>query len=255
MLMLDFCWACSCLNKKVTLHFGWRTVLTTVLSDNHHRFFRVDRYRSFWFGRRKRYQVYHWDLTITTKPSMQIIPLSSGWHPDTSTENLPKKLQNICWWSAGGVRHFNEIVTACTMPVSFWILLSMTSWLSLSLAETSGNAVGGHANCAGWSWLPWSTVQNRSGWRSNGQRDVNMCQKSLYSWVDVTAVRFVSKKWPVKERWRKGLLSSTTTSIWRCEVLKLLPLLCAARSVGPQFTFNQFHLGDLSPRWPTEEKR
>ena len=40
-------------------------------------------------------------------------------------------------------------------------------------------------------WMVVAALINRdarSGWRSNGQRDVNMCQKSLYSWVDVTAV-------------------------------------------------------------------
>ena len=67
----------------------------------------------------------------------------------------------------------------------FW--LSMTSWLSLSLAETFGNEVGGHAKCAGWSWLPWSTVQNRSGWRSNGQ-GMWTCVKNRCR-VHVTVVR------------------------------------------------------------------
>ena len=135
----------------------------------------------------------------------------------------------------------------------FW-LLSISSWLSLSLAETSGNEVGGHAKCAGWSWLPWSTVQNRSGWRSNGQRDG---QKSLYSWVDVTSVLLFhqakSGQWKKGEgkvyfeRWKKGL----QPSIWRCEVLKLLPPLCAARSLGPQgdqdmTRFHGFHAEDLA---------
>ena len=80
----------------------------------------------------------------------------------------------------------------------------MTSWLSLSLAETSGNEVGGHAKCAGWSWLPWSTVENRSGWRSNGQKDVNMCQKSLYSSCNCSATIsfnifiYQQQRWNVK---------------------------------------------------------
>ena len=88
------CWifaprACICLNKKVTLHFCWRTVLTKVLSDNHRWVLMLIDTDPFDLEG-KRYQVYHWDFTITTKPSMQIIPLSSEWHPKTSTEICQK---------------------------------------------------------------------------------------------------------------------------------------------------------------------
>ena len=94
MLMLDFApGACSCLNKKVTLHFCCKKVLTTVLSDNHRWVLMLIDTDPFVLEG-KRYQVYHWDFTITTKPSMQIIPLSSEWHPETSTEICQKKLQN-----------------------------------------------------------------------------------------------------------------------------------------------------------------
>lgn len=107
-ILMSWCWcwifaprACSCLNKKVTHHFCWRTVLTKVLSDNHRWVLMLIDTDPFDLEG-KRYQVYHWDFTITTKPSMQIIPLSSEWHPETSTAICQKKLQNTSSWSLVG---------------------------------------------------------------------------------------------------------------------------------------------------------
>ena len=47
----------------------------------------------------------------------------------------------------------NAMVFSHFESLFFWFL-SIISWLSSWLAETSGNEVGGHAKCVGWSWRP-----------------------------------------------------------------------------------------------------
>ena len=67
------------------------------------------------------------------------------------------------------------------------------------------------------------------------------------SWRDCSTSFSIISIQAKNGKWKKGEGKDyfrLQPSIWRYEVLKLLPPLCAARSVGPQVKFKQLWLGD-----------